>query len=328
MNDAVKAENLRKVFEVTSGGLWARATRKVVAVDEVSFAVPEGQSLAFIGPNGAGKSTTIKLLTGIMTPTDGHASVLGLVPWKHRSKLAAKIGAVFGQRSQLWLHLPPKDTFDLLASIYSLSNSEYKKRRDMLVERFGLGRLLDTPVRKLSLGERMRAEIAASLLHKPQIVFLDEPTIGIDVVARRELRDLIRQWNREEGLTVFLTSHDAGDIEAVSDRVIVVNDGRIAIDGDVSKIRREVLTSRVVDVKFRESHDWQPYAGVQVLKKTAYELVVEVDTQITSVESVVDSLLRTAPVADISIEMPPLEDVIAHLFTEKKYAATTMVSRR
>lgn len=317
MKEAVIAKDLRKTFEVRSGRWFARKSRTVVAVDSISFSVPEGQSVAFIGPNGAGKSTTIKLLTGIMTPTSGSATVLGLTPWSKRGKLASQIGAVFGQRSQLWLHLPPNETFNLLATIYSLSDSDFKRQRDELVDRFDLGSFLDTPVRKLSLGQRMRCEIAASLLHKPRLVFLDEPTIGVDVVARRELRDLIRQWNREEGLTVFLTSHDAGDIESVSDRVIVVNHGRIAIDGDVSDIKRDVLTSRVVDVKFKDVHEWLPLPGSTVISSSQYELRVEVDTRVTRVEAVVASLLGSAPVADISIETPPLEDVIAHLFTEK-----------
>lgn len=238
MNLAIEVENLRKVYEVhRRRGLFARDKSEVVSVDSVSFSVPEGQALAFVGPNGAGKSTTIRMLTGILTPSSGHARVLGFTPWKDRSKMAFHIGAVFGQRSQLWYHLPAGDTFDLLARIYNLDPADYRKRRSELVERFELGPLLDVPVRKLSLGQRMRAEVAASLLHKPKLLMLDEPTIGLDINARHHLRELIRDWNRNEGLTVFLTSHDTGDIESVAERVIIINHGRLVLDDTVDNLR-------------------------------------------------------------------------------------------
>src|SRR5437764_3399947 len=171
MDASVEIENLRKVFILKTGWGRSRVEKEVVAVDQISLSVPAGQSVAFIGPNGAGKSTTIKMLTGILHPTSGHAQVLGCTPWLERAKLAHHIGAVFGQRSQLWYHLPPRDTFDLLARIYNLDGDSYAKRRDMLIERFGLGPFLDTSVRKLSLGQRMRAEVAASLLHAPRVLF-------------------------------------------------------------------------------------------------------------------------------------------------------------
>ena len=212
MDARVELEALRKTFVQTKRRGLRRELTEIVAVDGVSLSIA-GQSVAFIGPNGAGKSTTIKMLTGILLPTSGTARVLGLTPWHERPTLARHIGAGFGQRSQLWYHLPPRDTFEVLARVYDLDSAKYVRQRDTLIERFGLGPFLDLPVRKLSLGQRMRAEIAASLLHAPKVLFLDEPTIGLDVVARQELRDLIREWNREEGMTVFLTSHDAGDIE-------------------------------------------------------------------------------------------------------------------
>jgi ABC-2 type transport system ATP-binding protein len=237
MKNAVVVENLRKVYDVYKRRGLFRAKSEVVSVDDLSYCVPEGQAVAFIGPNGAGKSTTIRMLTGILKPTSGAVRVLGYVPWKERSKLAFKVGAVFGQRSQLWYHLPAGDTFDLLARVYNLDPVDYKKRRDELIERFDLGPFLDVAVRKLSLGQRMRAEVAASLLHKPEILLLDEPTIGLDINARHQLRDLVREWNREQGLTVFLTSHDTGDIESVAERVIVINHGRIVLDDSVDNLR-------------------------------------------------------------------------------------------
>ncbi len=314
MSNAVKVEKLAKVFEFNKGRGFSKTRVETTAVDRISFEVPEGQSLAFIGPNGAGKSTTIKMLTGILRPTSGEAEVLSLVPWRQRNKLSRLIGAVFGQRSQLWYHLPPRDTFELLSRIYELDRSQYLRRSDMLIERFALASFLDTPVRKLSLGQRMRAEVAASLLHQPRIVFLDEPTIGLDVVARQELRDVIREWNREEGVTIFLTSHDAGDIESVSRRVIVINHGRIVLDDKISNMRRRYLSSKVLNIKFHDEHSEVAVNGVTVLKSTGYALKLEVDCQVVGMEEVLHHVVNAGSVADITIEDPPLEEVIAHIY--------------
>lgn len=312
--NAVEVENLRKTFEVRTGKGFNRARVEVEAVYGLTMQVPAGQSIAFIGPNGAGKSTTIKMLTGILRPTSGSVRVLGLEPWSQRSKLAREVGVVFGQRSQLWYHLPPDDTFELLARVYDLDWSNFKKRRDMLVERFKLAPFLKTQVRKLSLGQRMRAEIAASLLHNPKLVFLDEPTIGLDVVARQELRDLISEWNREEGVTVFLTSHDAGDIEAVAERVVVVNHGRIVLDDSVANVRKDHLNSKLLSVVFHTCPAERDLHGVRLLSSEGYSRVYQVDTSLAPVPAVIAEVLNFAPVADVSVEDPPLEDVIAHIY--------------
>ncbi|HEY9776534.1 MAG TPA: ATP-binding cassette domain-containing protein [Planktothrix sp.] len=315
---AVELENLRKNFSLKRGGFFNRVTSEVVAVDGLSLCVEQGESVAFIGPNGAGKSTTIKVLTGIMCPTSGYARVLGLVPWEQRTKLACRMGAVFGQRSQLWYHLPPGDTFELLARVYNLDRKLFLQRRDNLIERFNLAPFLDTQVRKLSLGQRMRAEIAASLLHAPQVLFLDEPTIGLDVVARQELRDLIREWNREEGVTVFLTSHDAGDIESVARRVVVINHGKVVLDDKVSNVRRQFLSSKMLSAKFHEAPSPLPeMAGVEVLKRNGYAVRLKVDTERTNIDVVTAAILQAGRVADITIEDPPLEDVIAHIYSQQ-----------
>jgi ABC-2 type transport system ATP-binding protein len=321
-NVAVELEELRKNFALSvPKGFFRREHREVLAVDNISLKVLEGQSVAFIGPNGAGKSTTIKMLTGILHPSGGRATVLGKIPWLERGKLAFEIGAVFGQRSQLWLHLPPNDTFELLARIYNIPKFEFKKRRDELVERFKLEAFLETPVRKLSLGQRMRAEVAASLLHHPKVLFLDEPTIGLDVIARQELRDLVREWNISQGLTVFLTSHDAGDIEHVSKRVIVINHGQIVLDDKVSAMRRAYIGSKILEVKFSTPPQNLDMHGVKILKRTEYALKLEVNTRIAPIESVMNAVLQLAPVADISIEDPPLEEVIAHIYGQEKAIA-------
>jgi ABC-2 type transport system ATP-binding protein len=312
--NAVDVNNLRKSFQLKKGSFFKRTTVDVPAVHGIDLAVKEGESVAFIGPNGAGKSTTIKILTGIMRPTSGSAQVLGLIPWKDRSRLAHKIGAVFGQRSQLWYHLPPQDSFELLARIYNLPKADFAKRRDMLIERFSLSGFLYTPVRKLSLGQRMRAEIAASLLHAPRVIFLDEPTIGLDVIARQELRDLIREWNRDEGVTVFLTSHDAGDIESVARRVVVVNHGRVVLDDDVAVVRRKLLGTKIIEAKFQDQP--LPFAmpGVKVLNHAGYTMKLEVDSDKVNIDHVTHAILGAGQVLDITIEDPPLEDVMAHIY--------------
>ena len=226
--------------------------REREAVKQISFTLEPGEMLAFIGPNGAGKSTTIKILTGVLFPSSGKAQVLGLVPWQQRRKLAYRISSVFGQKSQLWYHLPPQDTFGLLARIYELDMDEYRERRDFLIEVFDIADHMRTPARKLSLGERMRCELAAALLHRPSIIFLDEPTIGLDVIAKQRIRDLIGQLNAEEGVTVFLTSHDAGDIEQVCRRAIVINHGEIILDTPVAKMKRDYLKVKTVDLLLEE----------------------------------------------------------------------------
>lgn len=316
MNHAVELKELRKTFVVKSGKGFKREKKEIVAVDSISLNVEEGQSVAFVGPNGAGKSTTIKMLTGILSPTSGSARVLGYVPWKERSRLARSIGAVFGQRSQLWYHLPPRDSFELLAKIYNIEKSRFLARRDQLIERFEMGEFLDTQVRKLSLGQRMRAEVAASLLHFPRVLFLDEPTIGLDVIARQELRDLIREWNQEEGLTVFLTSHDAGDIETVARRVVIINHGKLVLDDKVSAVKRHYLGSKLLSVKFRDQPKPFHLDGVEIVKSSYHAMKLEVDTGVVEIDTVIDAVLRAAPVADITIENPPLEKVIAHIYSQ------------
>lgn len=324
MNLAIEVNNLRKVFQSSRRERFTFINSDVLSVDGVSFSVPQGQAVAFIGPNGAGKSTTIKMLTGILRPTDGHVAVLGLTPWKDRTQLSYKVGAVFGQRSQLWYHLPPDDTFELLSRIYNLDRAEYRRRRDMLIERFDLAPFLQTAVRKLSLGQRMRAEVAASLLHKPQLLFLDEPTIGLDVNARQQLRDLIREWNRDEGLTVFLTSHDAGDIESVAERVMVINHGQIVLDDTVRNVRTEFLGTKVLNVVFHDEPQPVLMNGVSQMERERHRLKLEVDTKLTSIESVISRVLSAGSVADITIEDPPLEEVIAHIYDMHKVDRTVV----
>jgi ABC-2 type transport system ATP-binding protein len=311
----------RRVREPGLGGLlksFARASTETLhAVSSLELSAEEGESLALIGPNGAGKSTTIKMLTGILHPTSGEARVLGIVPWRDRTRLAMNIATVFGQRSQLWYDLPPGESFDLLARIYEIPRADYLARRDRLIERFELGPFLRTSVRKLSLGQRMRCEIAASLLHHPKVIFLDEPTIGLDVLAKQEIRALIRDLNREDGVTVFLTSHDAGDIEHLSKRVIVINHGRVVFSDKVSALRRRYLGRKVIDLRLQQPGQRPPeIEGVSLVKSGPFGLKLEVDTDKQPIERVVASLVAALSIADITIEDPPLEEIIAAIYRD------------
>ncbi len=299
--------------------VWRPVTKLVDAVRGVSFSLEEGELLAFIGPNGAGKSTTIKMLTGILYPSGGRASVLGYVPWKERRKLSYHIGSVFGQKPQLWYHLPPEDTFRLFARIYELDMDAYRERRAFLVEAFQLGELLQTPVRKLSLGQRMKCEIAASLLHRPRLIFLDEPTIGLDVVAKQQIREAIRTLNETENTTIFLTSHDAGDVENLCKRVIVVNHGRIIFDDRTSVLKRQYLTRKIVDVRFSEPLN-EPFhlPGVTTLKQGTYGVKLEFDGREVPVERVVQQIIATRSTTDINISDPPMEEIIREIYTQQE----------
>src|SRR5579872_3229056 len=315
------------------------------AVKPVCFALEKGEVLAFIGPNGAGKSTTIKMLTGILHPTSGNAQVLGYTPWRQRRQLAFHIASIYGQKSQLWYHLPPQDTFNLLAQIYELDMREYRKRRAFLIEAFDIAEYMRTPVRKLSLGERMRCELAAALLHKPSVIFLDEPTIGLDVIAKQRIRDLIGQLNREENVTVFLTSHDAGDIEQVCRRAIVINHGEVILDTPVARLKREYLRVKTVDLLLEEvaeellkvdsasgeqrlsvqsamsiHEELLDTGGVRVIKAKGHGLKLEIDTASTPLEPVIAAIMQRCHILDMTIADPPMEEIIVDIYGQKRAA--------
>ncbi|HEU5317284.1 MAG TPA: ATP-binding cassette domain-containing protein [Chloroflexota bacterium] len=332
MPPAIEADDLEKRFSAkqTAPGLLGslraavRPTyRETVAVAGCTFAVDAGEPVAFIGPNGAGKSTTIKMLTGILYPSGGSARVLGLVPWAERRTLAYNIAAVFGQKSQLWYHLPPLATFDLLARIYELEQREYRRRAAELIELFELGPHLHTAVRRLSLGERMRCELAAALLHRPKVIFLDEPTIGLDVIAKQRIRALIRRLNTEEGTTVFLTSHDADDVEQICKRVIVINHGTLILDEPISTLKSDYLQKKVVDLRRHDRNggwELEQLLGVETLEQSEWGLKLEVDTAAQPIERVISHLVGRHRVADITISDPPMEEIIAQIYQRRPEA--------
>ena len=286
----------------------------VEAVKNISFTVDEGERLAFIGPNGAGKSTTIKMLVGILYPTSGGAQVLGLVPWKMRERLSYQIGAVFGQKSQMWYHLPPVDSFDLLCHIYELERNAYQERLAYLIDLFEIEPYLQTPVRKLSLGERMRCEIAAALLHRPRILFLDEPTIGLDVVVKQRIRDLILRLNRDEGVTVFLTSHDAGDVEVLCRRAMVINHGEVIYDALVNDLKHNFLRTKTISLKLGEVWQSVEMSGVDLIKHKGYGVKLQVDIDKVSIEKVMTQILTRNKIVDITIDEPPMEEIITKIY--------------
>ena len=330
MTAAIEIDTLRKVFRVRERapglrgavrGLFVARSREAVAVDGISFRIAAGERVAFVGPNGAGKSTTVKVLSGILHPTSGGVRVAGLVPWRERTRLARRIGTVFGQRTQLWYHLPARDTFELLAHVYDQPRELARRRRSELVEAFGIGGYLDRPVRQLSLGERMRCELVASLLHAPEILFLDEPTIGLDVSAKAVIRDTLRDHSERDGRTVLLTSHDTGDMERVCERVIVIHEGRILLDESVGALRGFIRRKRVTLLTAEPSVDLA-LPGVVVSEHGGHRTTLEVDTTKTPVEAVVQAALRQSQLRDLTIEDPPMEEIVAWIYAGARRAGS------
>ena len=307
---AIEAVGVTKRFRASAGA--------VDAVHDLTLSVEHGERLAFIGPNGAGKSTSIKMLTGILHPTAGSARVLGLVPWEQRRRLSERTGTLFGQRSQLWFELSPRQSLRMLAAIYGLDRAQEERRVAELGELLDAADLFDQPVRDLSLGQRMRCELAACLLHEPDILFLDEPTIGLDLLAKRRFRELLVTLNEAGGTTVFLTSHDVADIEHVAQRVVVISAGRLIYDDSVPAMRRTMLSTKLVDVGLERAGPPLELDGVTVLASDQTSAQLSVDTSRTSIRDVLGRVLDTWSVSDISVVDPPLEQVIAEIYAERQ----------
>jgi ABC-2 type transport system ATP-binding protein len=295
-------------------GLVRRRWRTVEALKDVSFSLERGELLGFIGPNGAGKSTTIKILSGILRPDGGRVEIDGLVPYVDRVKHVGRIGVVFGQRTQLWWDLPVIDGFDLLRDIYRVDPVRYARTRDELVALLRLERLLDQPVRQLSLGQRMRAEIAAALLHEPSILFLDEPTIGLDAPSKLAVRDFVKRLNRERGVTVLLTTHDMHDIEALADRVIVIGHGRLLADSPFEALRHDVLRERRLFVDFAGEAPHIDLPGVEVRAREGRSLELAFDPAVVAAPALIAAIAADYAIEDIHVEQPAIEEVIAKFY--------------
>lgn len=319
----IEVKNLTKEFvqkkqKIKPNGKKSIFKEKVIkkAVDDISFSVEEGEAIAFIGPNGAGKSTTIKMLTGILYPTSGDIEVLGLKPSKDRIKLSYKIGSVFGQKEQLWVHLSAYENFKFFGSIYDIKKDKLDERIKELSAIFGIEDFMYQPVKSLSLGQRMKCEMVASLLHSPQMLFFDEPTIGLDPIAKETLRKLIKKINKELGTTIFFTSHDVGDIEEVCKRVIIINDGKIVLDDSVRNLKYHYLNKKIVEVNLKRNVKLEEKDGIKVLKAKDTLYKIEVDMNKTTMDELM-GLFKADDLQDITISSTPLEDIIKDIYRRK-----------
>jgi ABC-2 type transport system ATP-binding protein len=313
----VQLEDLRRSFTVRQKvGRLRRQTRVVHAVDGISASVQPGEAVGYIGANGAGKSTTIKMLTGILVPSSGRVRTCGYDPVPHRRRLAREIGVVFGQRSQLWWDLPLRDSFRILGAIHRLSAEEATVRTEELVDRLGLADLLDTPVRQLSLGERMRGEVAAALVHRPRLLVLDEPTIGLDMISKERLRHFLVAERAEFGTTLLLTTHDMGDIERLCDRVLVIDRGRLVFDGTLPSLAERVALQRVLVVDLPEpSPDLQVSAAAHIgsdLDGQRQRLAFS--PRETTAARVLAEVSAVTEVVDLTLEEPAIEDIVRTLY--------------
>lgn len=320
----IEVNNLRKEFitkkrKVKPNGkkyLFKKEKHIKNAVDGISFSVEEGEALAFIGPNGAGKSTTIKMLTGILFPTSGDIKVLGLNPSKERVKLSYKIGSVFGQKEQLWVHLSPMENFKFFGSIYDIKKEDLENRIEELSTLFEIKDYINQPVKSLSLGQRMKCEMVASLLHNPKMLFFDEPTIGLDTIAKEILRKLIKKINKELGTTIFFTSHDVGDIEEVCKRVIIINDGKIVLDDSMKNLKYHHLNKKIVEVNLKKNVKIQEKDGIKVIKAKDTLYKIEVDMNKATMDDLM-GLFKADDLQDITISSEPLEEIIKDIYRGK-----------
>jgi len=315
--NAINARGLEKTYTVrTKKGLFTRNTKKIEALKGVSFDIAEGELVGYIGPNGAGKSTTVKILSGILLPDGGECTVMGLCPWKQRIKHAANIGVVFGQRSQLWWDLPVRDSFELLRDIYRINEADYRRSSEELIDSLELAPLLDSPVRQLSLGQRMRCELAASLLHSPKVLFLDEPTIGLDAATKIAVRSFIKRVNRERGVTAILTTHDMDDIESLCSRVMLIGNGEKLIDGDISQLRRgydrRILSCRVSgDISALKLK-----APVISCEINDHEIKLEFDHDVVTAAALIREINEVCEITDVSVTDTPIEQVVARVYAD------------
>jgi ABC-2 type transport system ATP-binding protein len=324
----ISVKNLKKFYQVhqKEPGLWgslkslvARKYYDVKAVDDVSFEIQEGELVGFIGPKGAGKTTTLKCLSGLLYPDAGQVEVLGFNPWDRKHQFLKQISLVMGQKNQLWWDLPAIETFHLNKEIYEVPGPQYKKTLDDLVQLLEVEDILKVQVRKLSLGQRMKCELIAALLHSPRVLFLDEPTIGLDVVMQKKVRDFVKEYNRKYGATVILTSHYMGDVEELCQRVMIIDQGRLCFDGQLAEIIAKYADHKLISLILDKEVDPGVVAKVFPVKEFNYPKLV-LTAKRAEVANLTSRALEQLPVVDLSIEEPAIEDIIRELFTGKDYA--------
>jgi len=331
-NPIIEVQGLTKTFKTLkkSSGLWgamkglfSRKYEVKRAVDDISFSIDPGEMVGYIGANGAGKSTTIKMMSGILTPTSGQCLVNGLIPYKQRTQNAQQIGVVFGQKTQLWWDLPLRETFSILKEIYQVPKKDFEKRYALLEEVLGLKEFVTSPVRTLSLGQRMRADLASSLLHNPKVLFLDEPTIGLDVVVKEKILQTIKTINQEEGTTLILTTHDMRDIEELCSRIIIIDEGRIMFDGSIDEIKNQYGYNRILTMEARITQGFESFPLVKRLSLNEEDIFQEVedgrlkvrfDRRKVKAADVLGLVMKEFGVVDMSIQETPIEDIVKELY--------------
>ncbi|MFS0861217.1 ATP-binding cassette domain-containing protein [Fredinandcohnia sp. 179-A 10B2 NHS] len=321
----IEVQNLRKEFKIAKretglmGALKSVVNRQFVtkeAVNDISFSIEKGEMVGYIGPNGAGKSTTIKMLTGILVPSSGSIKVNGIVPYENRKENAKNIGVVFGQRTQLWWDLPTIESFELLKEIYRVSDQKYKANMATFTDILGLGEFLNTPVRQLSLGQRMRADIAASLLHDPDILFLDEPTIGLDVVAKEKMREFIQEINKLRNVTVILTTHDMEDIEKLCKRMVLIDHGQKVYDGDIAAVKSRYGKMRTLVVDVEDNGVALQVTNGELFKEEGNRKWIRFNRDEHSASDLISQLTKTHNITDLTVEEPEIESIISRIYQE------------
>jgi ABC-2 type transport system ATP-binding protein len=313
----IELDRVEKRFAVRSGR-FRRTRGEVEAVRGISLSIEAGSLVGYLGPNGAGKSTTIKMLTGILVPSAGQVRVAGLDPTRRRMELAQRIGVMFGQRVQLWWDLPLRDSFELLRHVYGVPADRHRQRLATFRELLELDEFLARPVRQLSLGQRIRGELAAALLHDPDVVFLDEPTIGLDVVAKARVRDFLSEVNREQGVTVLLTTHDLGDIERLCRRIVIIDHGQVIYDGDADALRDRYGGERTLVVDLEEPAPPLQAPGARVVRVEGRRQWMAFRRDDASAATLAAAVAEQAAIVDFSVEEPDIEDVVRRIYTERR----------
>lgn len=325
MGEIIKVSDLKKYYEVfdkepgilgTVKSLFNRKYTEAKAVDGISFSIDEGELIGFIGPNGAGKTTTLKVLSGLLYPTSGQVSVLGFKPWERKTKYLKQFSLVMGQKNQLFWDLPAIDSFNLYKEIYEVSESEYKKTRNELIELLGVEKVLKVQVKKLSLGQRMKMELIAALIHSPKLLFLDEPTIGLDVVMQKTLREFIAQYNKVKNATIILTSHYMMDVKELAKRVIIIDHGHILFDGQLSDVIKKFSSNKIIGVSFERPVKKEEFLKFGDVEEINGKFQISVEREKASY--VTEQILKKFPVEDLNIEEPQIEDIIRQVFSLKK----------